>query len=108
MAVVATYLDVLVELLTDPAERADYLREPAGWLHDAGVGYLCGEDVVAAGPILGGWLPDLAPVLDLLAGVDPQPAVGETELEAAIRVVGFLIEKIPLEDDPEDEPATVG
>src|SRR5262245_47492490 len=102
MALVATYLDVLVELLTDPAERASCLREPADWLRDAGVGFLCGEDIVAAGPVLGGWLPDLAPVLDLLAEVDPQPAVGESEVDAAVRVLAVLIEKIPLGDEPED------
>ena len=47
----ATYLDVLVELLHDPATRAAYLADPALWLRDSGLGYLCGEDVVAAGAL---------------------------------------------------------
>jgi hypothetical protein len=92
----ATYLDVLVEVLTDPAERAVYLREPDAWLHDAGLGSLCGEDIVAAGPILQGWLPDLASALEVLADVDPQPALGETELDAAARVLGVLVDKLPV------------
>ena len=37
-AVVATYLDVLVELLTDPEGRVEYLEDPTGWLQAAGSG----------------------------------------------------------------------
>ena len=90
----ATYLDVLVELLTDPEVRVEYLEDPTGWLQAAGVGFLCGEDVIAAGPILSSWLPDLATAFDQLDGVDPQPALGETELAAAVRVLAVLVEKV--------------
>jgi hypothetical protein len=105
---VATYLDVLVELLTDPAERAAYLREPTAWLHDAGLGYLCGEDVIAAAPVLRGWLPDVAAALEVLATADPQLGAGETELDAAVRVLGTVLEKVPLADDEEPERASFG
>jgi hypothetical protein len=91
---VATYLDVLVELLTDPDGRAAYVADPPGWLRAAGVGFLCGEDVVAAGPIISAWVPDLGVAYDQLAGTDPQPALGETELDAAVRVLGVLVEKV--------------
>ena len=97
----ATYLDVLVELLTDPDGRSAYLEDPAAWLQRAGVGFLCGEDVIAAGPILSSWLPDVAAAFDQLEGIDPQPGLGETELDAAVRVLGVLVEKVSV-TAPED------
>jgi hypothetical protein len=96
---VATYLDVLVELLTDPDGRSAYLEDPEAWLQRAGVGFLCGEDVIAAGPILSSWLPDLAAAFDQLGGTDPQPGLGETELAAAVRVLAVLVDKIPVTAD---------
>jgi hypothetical protein len=106
MAVVGTYLDVLVETLTEPAARAAYLRDPAGWLRDAGVGYLCGEDVIAGAPVICGWRPDLDPAFAVLEAADPQPAPGETELDAAVRVLGLVLAEVPLE--LEDEAGGAG
>jgi transposase InsO family protein len=95
LAVVGTYLDVLVELLGDEDQQAAYADDPQVWLRAAGVGFLCGEDVVAAGPVLAGWRPELATACDVLDGVDPQPAPGETELAAAVRVLDALLEAAP-------------
>jgi hypothetical protein len=94
---VATYLDVLVELLTDPGGRAAYLRDPGLWLQDAGLGYLCGEDVVAAGPMVTTWFPELTEAFAALEGFEPEPGLGETELAAAIRTIAVLIERVPLD-----------
>ena len=90
----ATYLDVLVELLTDPEGRDAYGVDPAGWLRGAGLGFLCGEDILAARPVLTDWAPDLAAAFDQVDGIDPQPALGESELDAAVRVLDVLVEKV--------------
>lgn len=108
----ATYLDVLVELLTDPDARAGYQKDPAIWLRTAGAGHLCGEDVVAAAPLLRGWQPQLTSALALLDDADPAPQDGETELDAAIRIICLVCDAAPLDDDidltDEDNPASVG
>jgi hypothetical protein len=95
---VATYLDVLVELLRDPVTRAAYLADPVLWLRDSGLGYLCGEDVVAAGPYLCSWFPDLTAAFDAVERHDPAPRLGESELDAAVRVVQELLDAVPLDD----------
>jgi hypothetical protein len=108
---VATYLDVLVELLTDLDARAGYEKDPAVWLRTAGVGFLCGEDVVAGAAYLREWQPELGAALDELEGVDPAPRDGESELDAAIRVIEVVCVAAPLEDQidlaDEDNPASV-
>jgi hypothetical protein len=92
---VATYLDVLLELLGDEDQQAAYRADPLAWLESAGVGFLCGEDVVAAGPVLAGWRPDLAGACAALGRLDPQPSPGETELAAAARVLDALLDAAP-------------
>jgi hypothetical protein len=108
---VATYLDVLVELLTDLDARAGYQKEPAVWLRSAGVGFLCGEDIVAGAPYLRDAHPQLVPALDDLEGLDPAPQEGESELDAAIRVINVVCDALPLDDidlTDEDSAAPVG
>jgi hypothetical protein len=108
---VATYLDVLVELLTDPDARSAYQKDRSGWLRAAGVGFLCGEDIAAAGPVLRTWLPQLVSPFDVLEKVDPAPSDGEGELDAAIRLIDEMCDAAPLDDVDEveeDRSASVG
>ena len=85
-----TYLDALAELVTDASARIEYRRDPAGWLAGKRVGGLCGEDVVAAEPLLRQWFgPDL-PVTPRRRP-DPAPRPGEPEAASAIRQIDHLL-----------------
>ena len=86
----ATFLDALAELVTDPSARARYRADPVGWLAEQRIGGLCGDDVVAAEPLLRQWFgPDLP--ISQRRRPDPAPRPGEPEVASAVRQIDHLL-----------------
>jgi hypothetical protein len=91
---VATFLDVLADLLGEPEARSRYRSDPVAWLRALGSGHLCGEDVLAGLPVLAGWFPDLGDRTEGLESYGAGPLPGESELDAAVRTIDAILERI--------------
>ncbi len=101
----ATFLDALADLVSDPVLRAEYRTDPEAWLVDAGAADICGEDVVAALGVLQGWVPAVAEHLGVDDLPDPAPGAGETERAAAVRSIDHLLTRLDDAGAGQDEGA---
>lgn len=90
----ANVIEVLRVLIVDDGERAKFGTDPSGYLVAQGLDDLAGEDVAEALPIVCDRVPDdLAESVRGRLGDTPpvSPGPEESELEAAIRQIEFVI-----------------
>jgi hypothetical protein len=101
----ANILEFLRNVLTDYDAQGAYRDDPASYLRSSGFGDLTGEDVVEGVAVLRGSLPE-----HVAAGLEPfaqrqglplvGPEGGESELDAAVRVLGFAVDRVPTPEPP--------
>ena len=96
----ANILEYLRGVLVDPHAQGSFRADPGGYLTEGGFGDLTGEDVVEAVVVLRRSLPpDAAAALSVFDDEDDLPAVrpapGETDLDAAVRVLTFAADQVP-------------
>jgi hypothetical protein len=106
----ANILEFLRNVLTENDAQTAFRADPVGYLQGAGFADLTGEDVVEGVAVLRGSLTE-----HVASGLDPfvlrvgLPAAGpvgsETELDAAIRMLFFAVDRVPPPEAASQAPA---